>query len=113
MKKVVFMIVLAIALLINSMRSAFADEISNGAKIFKSNCASCHIAGGNILIAEKNLTKEALSEYLEDYATNSIQAIINQVQNGKNAMPSFKSKLSQQEILEVATYVFQNAERGW
>jgi cytochrome c6 len=92
---------------------ALAAETSNGAKIFEANCASCHIGGGNILINQKTLKKEALSKYLENYDTDSIQAIIHQVQNGKNAMPAFKSKLSSEEILEVAAYVFQNAEQGW
>jgi cytochrome c6 len=59
------------------------------------------------------LKKEALSKYLENYDADSIQAIIYQVQNGKNAMPSYKSKLNEQEILEVAAYVFQKAEQNW
>lgn len=92
---------------------ALAAEISNGAKIFEANCASCHIGGGNILISQKTLKKEALSKYLENYDSDSIEAIIHQVQNGKNAMPAFKSKLSSEEILEVGAYVFQNAEQGW
>lgn len=92
---------------------ALAAETSNGAKIFEANCASCHIGGGNILISQKTLKKEALSKYLENYNQDSIQAIIHQVQNGKNAMPAFKGKLSSEEILEVADYVFQNAEQGW
>jgi len=92
---------------------ALAAETSNGAKIFDANCASCHIGGGNILISQKTLKKEALSKYLENYDGDSIEAIIHQVQNGKNAMPAFKDKLSPQEILEVAAYVFQNAEQGW
>ncbi|MBE9008039.1 c-type cytochrome [Fortiea sp. LEGE XX443] len=92
---------------------ALAAETSNGAKIFSANCSSCHIGGGNILVAEKTLNKEALSKYLADYNQDSIQAIIHQVQNGKNAMPAFKSKLSSEEILDVAAYVFQKAEQGW
>lgn len=92
---------------------ALAAEISNGAKVFEANCASCHIGGGNILISQKTLKKEALSKYLENYDSDSIEAIIHQVQNGKNAMPAFKGKLSAEEILEVAAYVFQNAEQGW
>jgi cytochrome c6 len=93
--------------------SALAAEISYGAKIFKANCSSCHIGGGNILISEKTLKKEALSKYLEDYDADSIQAIIYQVQNGKNAMPAFKSKLSEQEIIDVAAYIVEKAEQGW
>ncbi|MEH2153885.1 cytochrome c6 PetJ [Nostoc sp.] len=92
---------------------ALAAETSNGAKIFEANCASCHIGGGNILISQKTLKKEALSKYLENYNSDSIEGIIHQVQNGKNAMPAFKGKLSPEEILEVAAYVFQNAEQGW
>ncbi len=93
--------------------TALAVEISNGAKIFTNNCASCHIGGGNILLSKKSLRKEALSEYLENYDTDSIPAIIYQVTNGKNAMPAFKNKLSEEEILEVAAFVFQQAEQGW
>ncbi len=92
---------------------AFATDISSGSKIFSNNCASCHLGGGNILISQKTLQKEALSEYLENYNTDAIAAIIDQVKNGKNAMPAFKSKLSEQEILQVAAYVFQKSEQGW
>jgi cytochrome c6 len=91
----------------------FASDISNGSKIFNDNCASCHLGGGNILISQKTLHKEALSEYLENYSNDSISAIISQVKNGKNAMPAFKSKLSEQEIIEVSAYVFQKSEHGW
>lgn len=105
---------LAIALFkLTFISPALAAETSNGAKIFEANCASCHIGGGNILITQKTLKKEALSEYLENYNSDSIEAIIHQVQNGKNAMPAFKAKLTAEEILEVAAYVFQNAEKGW
>jgi cytochrome c6 len=93
--------------------SALAAEITYGAKIFKANCSSCHIGGGNILISEKTLKKEALSKYLEDYDADSIQAIIYQVQNGKNAMPAFKSKLSEQDIIDVAAYIVEKAEQNW
>ena len=113
MRRYLLIVLLAIALLISTFISpALATETSNGAKLFSANCASCHIGGGNILIAEKNLTKEALSKYLI-YDGDLIQAIIHQVQNGKNAMPAFKGKLSEEEIVEVATYVFEQAEQGW
>ena len=114
MRILLLILLLAIALFkLTFISPALATEISNGAKIFEANCASCHIGGGNILISQKTLKKEALSKYLENYNRDSIEAIIHQVQNGKNAMPAFKSKLSSQEILEVAAYVFQNAEQGW
>jgi cytochrome c6 len=92
---------------------ALAEELNNGAKIFSANCASCHIGGGNILISQKSLRKEALQQYLEEYDNDSIQSIIYQVQNGRNAMPAFKNKLSDREIVDVSAYVFQKAEQGW
>jgi cytochrome c6 len=109
-----FILLLAIALLrFTFILPALAQEASTGAKIFDANCSSCHIGGGNILISHKTLKKEALSNYLEDYDQDAIKAIIHQVQNGKNAMPAFKNKLSNEEIAEVAAYVFQQAEAGW
>ncbi|MEH2073464.1 MAG: c-type cytochrome [Nostoc sp.] len=114
MRILLLILMLAIALFkLTFISPALAAETSNGAKIFEANCASCHIGGGNILISQKTLKKEALSKYLENYNSDSIEAIIHQVQNGKNAMPAFKEKLSAEEILEVAAYVSQNAEQGW
>ncbi|MEH2162654.1 MAG: c-type cytochrome [Nostoc sp.] len=114
MRILLLILMLAIALFkLTFISPALAAETSNWAKIFEANCASCHIGGGNILISQKTLKKEALSKYLENYNSDSIEAIIHQVQNGKNAMPAFKAKLTAEEILEVAAYVFQNAEEGW
>ncbi|MDZ8109930.1 MAG: c-type cytochrome [Nostoc sp. DedQUE12a] len=114
MRILLLILLLAIALFnVTFISPALAAETSNGAKIFEANCASCHIGGGNILIAEKTLKKEALSKYLKNYDNDSIQAIIHQVQHGKNAMPAFKDKLTPEEILQVAAYVFQNAQQGW
>ncbi|RUR86948.1 cytochrome c6 PetJ [Chlorogloeopsis fritschii PCC 9212] len=114
LKIFLFILFLAIALFsFIFIDPVLAAETSKAAKIFNSNCASCHIGGGNILISEKTLKKEALQKYLENYELNSIAAIVHQVQNGKGAMPAFKSKLNEQEINEVAAYVFQKAEQGW
>ncbi len=108
-------LLLAIALLFNFqfIDPALAAEASTGSAIFSNHCASCHIGGANILVEHKTLQKSALSKYLENYDTEPIQTIIYQIQNGKSAMPAFKSKLSEHEILEVAAYVFQKAETGW
>jgi cytochrome c6 len=95
------------------IQPALAAETVNATKIFNANCASCHIGGGNVLIPQKTLKKEALSKYLDNYNSDSIEAIIYQVKNGKNAMPAFKNKLTTEEILQVAAYIFQKAEQGW
>lgn len=90
-------------------RPVLAVEVGNGAKIFSANCSACHIGGGNIIIANKTLKKEAL----EKYEMGSIEAIVNQVQNGKSAMPAFRGRLSEEEIEDVASYVLEKAEQGW
>ena len=88
---------------------ALAGDAANGAKLFTANCASCHMGGGNVVMGNKTLKKDAL----EKYSMASLEGIVNQVTNGKNAMPAFGKKLSPQEIEDVATYVLDQAEKGW
>ena len=87
---------------------AFA-EVSEGAKIFNNNCASCHAGGSNRVIAAKNLKKAAL----EKYSMYSVAAITKQVTKGKGAMPAFGKKLKPNEIQLVANYVIEQADKGW
>jgi cytochrome c6 len=111
LKRLLSILLLAIALTITNINKALA-ETSNGAKIFTSNCAACHIGGSNVLIANKTLKKDALEKYL-DTDPDLTQAIIYQVLNGKNAMPAFKDRLNQTEIFDVSAYVLEQAEKGW
>ena len=90
-------------------RPALAADAASGAKIFSANCAACHAGGRNVIMADKTLQKQAL----EKYSMNSIEAIVTQVTNGKNAMPSFKGRLSQAQIEDVASYVLAQADKGW
>lgn len=86
----------------------WADE-PNGEALFNANCSACHVGGNNVIIAQKTLKQDAL----EKYAMNSLEAIQTQVVNGKNAMPSFKDRLTDEEVAAIATYVLQQAESGW
>ena len=88
---------------------AIAGDAASGAKIFSANCASCHAGGRNVVNGAKNLQKGDL----EKYEMNSIDAITYQVNNGKNAMPAFKGRLTDAQIDDVATYVLSQAENGW
>jgi cytochrome c6 len=87
---------------------ALADGAS-GAQVFSANCAACHIGGGNAVNAAKTLKMADL----EQYGMNSTEAIVTQVTNGKNAMPSFKGRITDDEIAAVAAYVLQQSEAGW
>lgn len=88
---------------------ALAADTSNGAKIFSANCAACHMDGGNIVKRGKNLKQKALKRYDMD----SLEAIAYLVENGKNAMPAYKDRLSNQQILNVSAYVLEQAAAGW
>ncbi len=67
------------------------------------------LGGGNIVRRGKNLKQRALKRYGMD----SIDAIMYLVENGKNAMPAYKDRLTDQQILDVAAYVLEQAEKGW
>lgn len=97
----------AIAIFV-SILPAYADA-PDGEQLFSANCSACHIGGNNVIISHKTLRKEAL----EKYEMDSIAAIRHQVMNGKNAMPAFGGRLSEEEIEAIASYVLGQAETGW
>jgi cytochrome c6 len=75
-----------------------------GKEIFQKNCMVCHIGGGNIIIPEKDLKKESL----EANGMNNLSAITYQILNGKNGMPAFGGRLTDQEMEQVALFVLKN-----
>jgi cytochrome c6 len=89
---------------------AFAADIEAGSAVFAGNCAACHAGGNNVIQNEKTLRKEALEQYLEGGFKES--SIIYQVTNGKNAMPAFGGRLDEEEIQNVAAYVFDQASNS-
>jgi cytochrome c6 len=110
LKKLISILTVAFALFTIGFSSpALAGDAAGGAKIFSANCAACHAGGNNVIMAAKNLKKEALATY----GMNSIAAIVTQVTNGKNAMPAFGGRLSAAQIEDVATYVLAQSEKGW
>lgn len=88
---------------------AIAASHEEGAKLFKQNCAACHIGGGNLVAANKTLKKDAL----EKYNIYTKEAIVYQITNGKNAMPAFGERLSSGQIESLAEYVLAQADKDW
>jgi cytochrome c6 len=110
LKRLISIFTLAIALFtVTFSNPALAADAAGGAKIFSANCAACHAGGNNVIMAKKNLKKEALAEY----GMNTVAAITTQVTKGKNAMPAFGGRLSAAQIEDVATYVLAQSEKGW
>ncbi|NJP10674.1 MAG: c-type cytochrome [Leptolyngbyaceae cyanobacterium RU_5_1] len=110
MKRLIVTLCLAIALMTTVFAfPAYAADIVNGAKVFNANCSACHLGGNNVIIPSKTLKKETL----EKYGMYSSEAIKNQVTKGRNAMPSFRSRLNEAQIEDVAAYVLSQSEKGW
>eukprot|EP00977_Amphora_coffeiformis_P029315 scaffold39926_cov199-Amphora_coffeaeformis.AAC.1 len=89
----------------------FAADAGAGEQVFNANCAACHAGGQNVIMPEKTLEKEALDQYLA--GGRSEKSIITQVTNGKNAMPAFGGRLSDEDISNVAAYVIKSSDEGW
>jgi cytochrome c6 len=90
---------------------AFAGDVGAGEQVFNANCAACHAGGQNVIMPEKTLEKAALDQYLA--GGRSEASVRTQVTNGKNAMPAFGGRLSEDDIANVASYVIATSEKGW
>ena len=88
-------------------------DLAHGAQLFSSNCAGCHMGGGNVISASRTLSQKDLQAHLDSYNVDPIEAIEHQIETGKNAMPSYEGKLSLREIDDVAAFVERQAEQGW
>nr|YP_009394875.1 cytochrome c553 [Polysiphonia stricta]ARW63437.1 cytochrome c553 [Polysiphonia stricta] len=80
-------------------------DLDAGEQIFTQNCVGCHAGGNNLVNPAKTLS---LAD-LHDNEKDSVQAIINQVTNGASGMPVFSGRLSEEEITNVANFVFSQA----
>jgi cytochrome c6 len=113
-----FSLILCISLNLLGISPALAASIpaidpEHGGQLFSANCAACHMGGGNVISASRTLSQRDLQAHLNEYGDDHLEAIEHQIENGKNAMPSFVGKLSEQDIIDVAAYVELKAEKGW
>jgi len=86
-----------------------APDLEQGAKVFASVCSACHLGGYNAVRAERTLQLQVLKEN-GMYAADAIEY---QVTNGKNSMPAFGGRLSDDQITDAAYYVVYQAQQGW
>lgn len=108
-------LLLALIVVIAPQGPAFAisTDLERGEQIFSTNCAACHMGGGNVIRASRTLKMRDLNSHLEAYQQDPLEAIEHSIEDGKNAMPAYAGKLSEDDIIAVATYVEQQAELGW
>ena len=87
-----------ITILIGISTTGFNKEVQEptGKEIFEKNCAKCHGKDGTKrLLGAKNLQKSVLTT-TENYEI---------IANGKGKMPSWKEKLSTEQINQVIEYL--------
>ena len=90
-----------------------SSALERGEQIFNSNCAACHMGGGNVIRANRTLRINDLNDHVDAYTSTPLEALEHEIEDGLNAMPGYADKLSEKEIIAVATYVEQRAELGW
>ena len=90
-----------------------SSALERGEQIFNSNCAACHMGGGNVIRANRTLKISDLNDHVEAYSSSPLEALEHEIEDGLNAMPSYADTLSEEEIMAVATYVEERAELGW
>merc|ERR1712130_597674 len=89
--------------------NALAADLDNGESVFAASCASCHAGGGNTVMPDKKLKKDALQQY----GKYEVSAIVTQIAKGGGAMPAFGERISPEDIDDVAAYVRAQADKGW
>lgn len=102
-------LLLGAVFLFNNVNTILAADLAAGEQVFSANCTACHAGGNNAIMPEKTLKKDVL----EENSMNSVAAITTQVKNGKNAMPAFGGRLTDEDIDNVANYVLSQSEQGW
>jgi|GEM_PF-1124060 len=99
MKKYTFLILAFIFLIASctkkSAPTASAVKAIDGASVFSHNCARCHGPQG---------IKDSRTPELPTIALDKA-GLVHSITNGKNKMPSFKDKLSADEISAVADLI--------
>lgn len=86
-----------------------AEVLADGKRVFNGNCAACHAGGKNTVIVERTLAKADISKYLD--GGFNLDAVKNQVINGKGAMPAWADRLDDDEIDAVSSYVIDMADK--
>mgnify|MGYP001192723103 FL=1 len=107
-------VVLAGTILPMTPAHALSDAtLEKGEQIFSANCAACHMGGGNVIRASRTLKIADLKAHVDEYGQDPLEALEHEIEDGLNAMPAYAGKLSEEEIIAVASYVEKRAEVGW
>src|SRR5215469_13618915 len=97
-----FRLTLACALVTASTLSMAADSAQN---LYKTKCQGCHGADGKATAIGKKLGARDFSD--PDVVKMSDSDLVKITTEGKNKMPSYKGKLTDEQISDLVTYIRQ------
>ena len=87
-----------------SITGPITASASGPAEIYTANCAKCHGADGRARTAKGK--RSGATDFTSDWNRDEARGI-RIITNGKSEMPSFKKKLSADEIRSVFNYVLR------
>ncbi len=87
--------------------SALENDL--GKNLFKSNCAGCHINGGNIIRRSKNLKISSLKRN----GVDNPEAIAKIARQGIGIMSGYEDALGDNGDMVVANWVWEQAQKAW
>jgi cytochrome c6 len=101
-KLALLFVAIAFVLAVSSL--AQISEKTEGAALFKKNCAMCHGAdgAGNTTMGKMEHIVNLHSAPVQSMTEAELVAVI---ENGKGKMPAFKTKLKPEEIKDLAAYI--------
>lgn len=80
-------------------RLSYAADPAKGAELYTLHCANCHgTAGVSDMPGAPNFA-------LNDSLMSPDGALLKSIQNGKSAMPAYRGILSDQDILDIISYL--------
>ena len=86
-----------------------AKDSDLGAKLFKNNCAGCHVNGGNIIRRSKNLKISSLKRN----GIDNPEAIAMIARQGVGIMSGYEDELGNNGDQLVANWVWEQAQKAW
>jgi mono/diheme cytochrome c family protein len=92
--------------------SAAADEFAHAKALYAKNCEGCHGPNAEGGIAKVNNKQIKVPSLKADHAIkHTDEQLTKMITNGEDQMPSFKDKLSQDEINQMVRYIRQVVQK--
>jgi mono/diheme cytochrome c family protein len=82
---------------------AFAEEPSPVTKVWQKKCKKCH--GDGVAATRIGIKMGAPENLHESTEGQTVEQILESLRVGKNKMPSFEKKMTQDELNEMASYL--------